>query len=111
MSITVEALQRGSNLRQRYGLTVEAWEQLFQAQQGACGLCGQPATNRRLNVDHDHSTGRIRGLLCNICNRAVGLEERYPGWLARAQTWIEEVAENAEDANAEASFRPSADPD
>lgn len=36
-----------------------------------CGICGNPPKNRRLNIDHDHDTGLIRGLLCIPCNRRL----------------------------------------
>jgi len=60
----------------RYGITVEQYEQFLIDQNGVCALCGQPPTKKRLNVDHDHNTGRIRGLLCHHCNIALGRVER-----------------------------------
>ncbi len=56
---------------------------LFLNQNGGCAICGQPQ-ERRLHVDHDHKTGRIRGLLCGSCNRAIGLLKESVASLASA---------------------------
>lgn len=58
----------------RYGLTVEAYQQMVEQQGGVCKICGRPPSDRwkRLHVDHDHSTGKVRGLLCHKCNTAMG---------------------------------------
>jgi len=74
-----------------YRLTREAWCDLFEAQDGACGLCAKqfvlviPPTG--LQVDHCHRTGRVRGLLCHSCNTKLGWYEKraalireYVGW-------------------------------
>lgn len=63
---------RVQNLRRRYGIGVEAYEALLAAQNGKCAICGRLPRMRRLAVDHDHQTGRIRGLLCMPCNMALG---------------------------------------
>ncbi|KKM75774.1 hypothetical protein LCGC14_1386860 [marine sediment metagenome] len=52
---------------------------MFEGQNGLCAICGKPETHRnyygpvRLSVDHDHKTGKVRSLLCNNCNVALGL--------------------------------------
>ena len=60
---------RKSHLKRNYGLTLEAFEALLVAQGGGCAICGKPDAD---NVDHDHRTGRVRGILCFNCNIAVG---------------------------------------
>ncbi len=45
---------------------------MLSAQGGVCAICNQPPTKHRLAVDHDHASGRVRGLLHNTCNAALG---------------------------------------
>lgn len=60
-------------LKKGYGLTVAQYEAMFKSQNGACKICsGQNLNGRPLGVDHDHKTGKIRGLLCQPCNLAIG---------------------------------------
>jgi hypothetical protein len=62
-----------------YGITVEEYDKMVIKQKGLCAICGNPETAiqsgkiRELNVDHNHNTGEIRGLLCRNCNCALGL--------------------------------------
>ncbi len=65
---------RRSSLQRKYGISVEDYDCLLQFQGGGCAICKQTETKKkRLAVDHDHSTGKIRGLLCTRCNTAIGL--------------------------------------
>jgi len=57
----------------QYRLTEEDYESILRHQGGVCAGCGKPPYSCRLAVDHDHKTGRIRGLLCWLCNRAIGI--------------------------------------
>jgi len=72
--------QKGYRLAHRlrqFGLTPAEHAALVEAQGGTCAMCHQACTTgRQLAVDHDHRTGRVRGLLCNPCNRALGTYER-----------------------------------
>jgi Recombination endonuclease VII len=74
---------RKSHLKRKYGLTLEAFDELLASQGGGCAICGRPEPD---NVDHDHETGRVRGILCFTCNVAIGLigedEERLNGALS-----------------------------
>lgn len=56
-----------------YGLTPEAYTEMLERQEGVCAVCRKPPGRRRLNVDHNHATGAVRGLLCPSCNRGIGL--------------------------------------
>lgn len=56
----------------KYGITEEDYQHLYNLQNGACLICGNRQNERRLAVDHDHKTNRVRGLLCNQCNIGLG---------------------------------------
>jgi hypothetical protein len=53
------------------GVTDEEYARLLAAQGGHCVLCPNTPKTRRLHVDHDHATGKVRGLLCYVCNRSL----------------------------------------
>ena len=69
---------RSQYLKRQYGLTFEEFDTMLSSQDNACAICGtkQPSKNRgrtrRFHVDHDHETGKVRGLLCKSCNIALG---------------------------------------
>lgn len=63
------AFYRSQTLR-RYGLTLRDYQLMLENQSGGCGICG--ARSHRLVVDHCHATGRVRGLLCQTCNKGLG---------------------------------------
>ncbi|KKN10422.1 hypothetical protein LCGC14_1036850 [marine sediment metagenome] len=70
--------QRNAIFKRKYGISLEQYRAIFTKQNGACSICGLPETKRnngkprRLSVDHCHTTNKIRGLLCNKCNLAIG---------------------------------------
>ena len=75
-----EAQKREGHLRHRYGISSETCDAMLAAQGGCCAICKQPPTEAntragrppKLYVDHCHGTERVRGLLCNHCNLALG---------------------------------------
>jgi hypothetical protein len=61
--------------RRRYGITREIYNTMLKSQQGVCAICWTPDPGRNheyFHVDHDHTTNKIRGLLCDLCNRGLG---------------------------------------
>ena len=80
---------REIHLRNKFGLTVDEYSRILQAQGGVCALCeGAPTPRISLHVDHDHGTGEIRGLLCVRCNNALGLFREDPDLLKRAARYV-----------------------
>ena len=65
---------RDLHLRKCYGINLEEYSELFNKQGGKCAICGkhQIDLTQPLFVDHDHKTGKVRGLLCITCNTALG---------------------------------------
>ncbi|VVB50690.1 Recombination endonuclease VII [uncultured archaeon] len=61
-----------SKLVESYGLTKEAFENMMSIQRGVCAICGEVCKSGILSIDHDHTTGKVRGLLCRQCNSGLG---------------------------------------
>lgn len=77
--------QRASQLLIKYGMTVEQWDILFESQNGVCGIC---RAKEILCVDHNHETGKIRGLLCGQCNSGIGMLKDDESILLRAIAYL-----------------------
>jgi len=69
--------RREQRLKRQFGLSVQDWDRMFQRQGEVCALCKKPPNNgkKRLAVDHNHRNGKVRGLLCDCCNRMLGTLE------------------------------------
>lgn len=71
-------------------MTLEDFDRMVEEQQGKCLICRQaPEDTNELQVDHDHATEEIRGLLCHKCNKALGLLGDDPATIRRAATYLE----------------------
>lgn len=70
---------RNSQLKYNYNITLTEYNAIFEKQNGCCKICEhhQSGLNVALAVDHDHKTGKIRGLLCSLCNASLGRYEKY----------------------------------
>jgi hypothetical protein len=83
-----------SHVQRTYGISGEEYLALKKAQNGLCAICG-PWTGRNgryvsLSVDHNHRTGEVRGLLCRVCNRILGLFRDNPEAFRRAADYLTE---------------------
>lgn len=80
----------------KYGITADDYHRMFAEQNGCCAICGKPETMidhrygklRRLAVDHDHKTGKVRGLLCYLHNQMVGLANDDPSILIAGAQYL-----------------------
>lgn len=84
-------VQRAYNLRSQYGISLDDYQVLLDKQQGVCAVCKKPPQGKRkfLAVDHDHQTGKIRGLLCTTCNVGLGALQDNPDLLRAALVYLE----------------------
>ncbi len=77
--MTPRERERDRRLRRLYGISQRVYRTMLTTQNGHCAICPRaPKAGKNLHVDHDHKTGRVRGLLCFRCNRRLlgrGLED------------------------------------
>lgn len=85
---------RRRNLMSKFGITLEQYDEMAEQQGGVCAICKQPnrvkhgtGATKRLAVDHCHLTGTVRGLLCDQCNRGLGLFGDDPDRLRNASAY------------------------
>ena len=72
----------------RYGISAEEFETLWDKQNGACAVCGTSFNDNEYRIDHDHDTGKVRGLLCVSCNAGIGLLKDSPKVLLNAVKYL-----------------------
>ena len=80
-------------LKKAYGITLDFYEHMLHNQQYSCAICKveSKSLDKMLAVDHDHSTGRVRGLLCKDCNTALGIFKDNKEALKSAIKYLEEA--------------------
>lgn len=71
-----------------YAITKDEYEKLFKLQNGVCAICKTNDDKRSLAVDHNHITGKIRGLLCIKCNVVLGIMKDSPDILRAASHYL-----------------------
>ena len=90
-SPTTKRNRKAEKLKLRYGLTYAEWEQMREAEDHKCMSCGitEEELGRVLDVDHCHTNGKARGVLCNKCNTALGHAQDNPDILRALAACIE----------------------
>ena len=78
-----------SSLRSKYGITERVYRLMLSEQGGRCAVCGRKPATRRLHVDHCHLTGRVRGLLCYLCNHKLIAQHSNPALFRAAAEYLE----------------------
>ena len=86
------AVYRRKWLVRLYGITWDQYQGIIAYQGGKCAICFTDKPGKRLRswmIDHDHSTGEVRGVLCENCNRALGMMQDDPDRLRMAADYLE----------------------
>jgi hypothetical protein len=93
-SSTTPRNRKAEKLQLRYGLTYEQWEKMREAENYSCMICGitEAEIDKKLDVDHCHSSGKVRGILCNPCNNMLGNARDNPDILAAGAAYMRENA-------------------
>ncbi len=94
-------------LRDRYGITLDDYNERLRNQGGVCAICKRVPDQRRLVVDHCHTTGDVRGLLCSRCNTGLGMFTDNPETLYVAAVYL---IHRGEMSNELTSRAPPAEP-
>jgi hypothetical protein len=79
------------NLKRRYKISLDEYDTMVRNQHGLCLICyaHYSTSGKSLTVDHNHKTGKVRGLLCGPCNRAIGIFKENKEILSRAADYLE----------------------
>lgn len=72
----------------KYGISESEYLGMFEEQNNSCAICETPFNDVRACVDHSHETGDVRGLLCDSCNKGLGMFKDNPELLAKAITYL-----------------------
>ncbi|MDQ3574990.1 MAG: endonuclease VII domain-containing protein [Actinomycetota bacterium] len=81
--------ERAGHLMRKYGMTIEQYDAMLEAQSGGCFICSRPPREDiSLHVDHDHATGKVRGILCFRCNNALADFGEDPDILRKAASYV-----------------------
>lgn len=94
---------RDHALRVRYGIDFATYDKMRAAQNGLCAICGH---HKKLDVDHDHKTGKVRGLLCRSCNIGIGYLKESPELLRSAADYLDATANGMESAPSNTAGAP-----
>jgi hypothetical protein len=78
-------------LRRLYDIGIDDYRDMLATQDGKCAICGGEPFGRRLDVDHDHESGRVRGLLCSKCNSGIGSLNDDPDLIDKAAAYLRRV--------------------
>lgn len=85
-------MDRKKMLKYHYGITPEDYVNMLHKQKGVCAICGQdnPVHRGNMCVDHSHTTGKVRGLLCHTCNITLGYMKDDVNLLLNAIRYLKE---------------------
>jgi hypothetical protein len=99
----IETLRKW-HFAKKYGITPDDFDVLLLCQNNVCAICS--SRRKTMCVDHDHSTGEVRGVLCRSCNVALGQMEDNVAWLARAIEYLNDYSTRVQQAGNDLSESP-----
>lgn len=86
----IKLMSRKSELKRKFNITIEDYNDMLKTQNNVCAIClNKCNTGNNLAVDHDHVSGKVRGLLCKNCNTAIGLLKENSDTLKQAINYLE----------------------
>lgn len=91
--LTKSGWSRQYRLKTRFGISLEEYDSMFQEQKGSCAICGtslNESGRKNFSVDHCHSTGKVRGLLCHKCNSGIGFLNDDVNLLEKAISYLKD---------------------
>ncbi|SRR6266478_3293906 len=86
----IRATHRRAHRRKSFGVQSHEYVEMYQKQNFVCAICGSEDIGRRLDIDHDHETGQVRGLLCSNCNIGLGKFKDNPELLRKAIVYLQQ---------------------
>lgn len=85
----IESKKLKKHINRYYGISIERYNAMLQQQNGLCAICrNPPELYQKLVVDHNHTTGHVRGLLCSACNQGLGLFKDNQEYLLNAAKYL-----------------------
>lgn len=87
-------IERKYKFKKQYGISLDDYYEMLDKQNGTCAICKTDVPNKRTKffaVDHCHTTGKVRGLLCSSCNRGLGLFRDNENLLFSAINYLKEI--------------------
>ena len=79
---------RSYEMKRVYGITLETYDAMLSEQEGSCAICKTKTVEGRFAIDHCHTTGKVRGLLCFDCNTGIGKLKDDPSLLLTAYKYL-----------------------
>lgn len=84
----IHIYDRKHNLKSKYGLSLDQFDEMVIRQNHKCAICGSILKEKKRCVDHDHKTGKIRGILCAKCNLSLGFIENKTEFVKKAGDYL-----------------------
>ena len=82
---------RNAFLKRHFGIDQKEYENILEKQDFKCAICLKSKSSKNLDIDHCHTTGKVRGLLCRSCNMGLGYYKDNPELLEKAADYLRRI--------------------